>query len=221
MKAANILITKTGVLKLADFGLARAFSLSKSQPNRYTNRVVTLWYRPPELLLGERNYGPPIDMWGAGCIMAEMWTRSPIMQGSSEQHQLTLISQLCGSITPDVFHGVENLDAYSKVELPKGQKRKVKERLKHYVRDQYALDLLDKLLCIDPKQRYDADTALNHDFFWMDPMPLDMARMLSQHTTSMFEFLAPPRRRAAHAQQQQQQQQRPVQNPDQHFERVF
>lgn len=220
MKAANILITKNGILKLADFGLARAFSLSKAQPNRYTNRVVTLWYRPPELLLGERNYGPPIDMWGAGCIMAEMWTRSPIMQGSSEQHQLTLISQLCGSITPEVFPGVENLDAYSKVELPKGQKRKVKDRLKHYVRDQYALDLLDKLLSIDPKQRFDADTALNHDFFWMDPMPIDCGRMLSQHTTSMFEFLAPPRRRGAHLQQQQQQP-RPVQNPDQHFERVF
>ena len=80
MKAANVLITKTGILKLADFGLARAFSNKNNQPNRYTNRVVTLWYRPPELLLGERNYGPPVDMWGAGCIMAEMWTRSPIMQ---------------------------------------------------------------------------------------------------------------------------------------------
>ena len=73
MKAANILITKQGVLKLADFGLARAISISKNNvPNRYTNRVVTLWYRPPELLLGERNYGPPVDMWGAGCIMAEV-----------------------------------------------------------------------------------------------------------------------------------------------------
>lgn len=46
--------------------------------SRYTNRVVTLWYRPPELLLGERNYGPAVDMWGAGCIMAEMWTRCDI-----------------------------------------------------------------------------------------------------------------------------------------------
>lgn len=74
MKAANILITKNGVLKLADFGLARAIS-SNNKPghtNRYTNRVVTLWYRPPELLLGERNYGSPVDLWGAGCIMAEV-----------------------------------------------------------------------------------------------------------------------------------------------------
>ena len=92
MKAANILITKQGILKLADFGLARAISVQKQgHPNRYTNRVVTLWYRPPELLLGERNYGPAVDMWGAGCIMAEMWTRAPIMQGNTEQHQLTLI----------------------------------------------------------------------------------------------------------------------------------
>ena len=219
MKAANILITKKGVLKLADFGLARAFSMAKGQPNRYTNRVVTLWYRPPELLLGERNYGPPIDTWGAGCIMAEMWTRSPIMQGNTEQQQLTLISQLCGSISPEVWPGVENLELYSKLELPKGQKRKVKERLKAYVRDQYALDLLDKLLSLDPKQRLDSDSALNHDFFWMDPMPSELTKMLSQHTTSMFEFLAPPRRPRGPAGPGPS---RPQQhNPDQHYERVF
>ena len=89
MKAANILINKNGVLKLADFGLARPFSFPKlGQANKYTNRVVTLWYRPPELLLGERNYGPPIDVWGAGCVMAEMWTRTPIMQGKVEQDQV-------------------------------------------------------------------------------------------------------------------------------------
>ena len=78
-------------------GMARA---KAGQANRYTNRVVTLWYRPPELLLGERNFGPAVDMWGAGCIMAEMWTRSPIMQGNTDHYQVTLITQLCGLPAP-------------------------------------------------------------------------------------------------------------------------
>ncbi|CAI5765984.1 CDK9 kinase [Podarcis lilfordi] len=155
MKAANVLITRDGVLKLANFG----------QPNRYTSRVVTLWYRPPKLLLGERDYGPPIDVWGAGCIMAELWTQSPIMQGNTEQHQLTLISQLCRCITPEVWPSMDKYKLYEKVDLPKGQKHKVKERLKVYVKDPYALDLIDKLLVLDPAQRIDSDDALNHDFF--------------------------------------------------------
>ncbi len=172
LKAANVLITKQGVLKLADFGLARAISKKAGQPNRYTNRVVTLWYRPPELLLGERNYGPSIDLWGVGCIMAEMWTRCPIMQGNTEQHQLTLIGHLCGAITPEVWPGVDGLELYNRMELPAaGCRRRVKERLKNYVKDKYACDLIDKMLCLDPSKRIDADSALNHDFFWTDPMP--------------------------------------------------
>merc|ERR1719436_112948 len=195
MKAANILITKQGILKLADFGLARAISINKgNQANRYTNRVVTLWYRPPELLLGERNYGPAVDMWGAGCIMAEMWTRSPIMQGNTEQHQLTLIAQLCGAISPDVWPAVQSLDLYNKLDPPRGVKRRVKERLKPYVKDAYACDMIDKLLTLDPSKRIDADSALNHDFFWTDPMPCNLERMLSTHSQSMFEYLAPARR---------------------------
>ena len=177
---------------MADFGLARAISINKAgQPNRYTNRVVTLWYRPPELLLGERNYGPAVDMWGAGCIMAEMWTRSPIMQGGSEQHQLTMIAQLCGAITPEVWPNVDTLDLFNRMEIPRGVKRRVKERLKPYVKDQYACDLIDKLLTLDPSKRIDADSSLNHDFFWTDPMPCSLERMLSTHGQSMFEYLAP------------------------------
>uniref|UniRef100_A0A5S6R3L7 Protein kinase domain-containing protein n=1 Tax=Trichuris muris TaxID=70415 RepID=A0A5S6R3L7_TRIMR len=194
MKAANVLLTRNGVLKLADFGLARPLL---KQEHRYTNRVVTLWYRPPELLLGDRNYTTAIDIWGAGCIMAEMWTRSPIMQGNTEQHQLMLISQLCGSITPETWPTVVDLELYGKVDLPAKLKRKVKERLKPYVRDPLALDLIDTMLTLDPSQRIDADKALNHSFFWTDPMPCSLKRMLSQHTSSMFEYLAPLRRKGA------------------------
>ena len=185
MKSSNVLITKSGVLKLADFGLARAMSKGQ-QSQRYTNRVVTLWYRPPELILGERNYGPPIDIWGAGCIMCEMWTRRPIMQGDSEQKQISLISQLCGSIVPEVWPGVEKLELYSKLDLPKDQKRKIRERLKHYVKDPLAVDLIDKLLVLDPKKRLDSDSALNHDLFWEEPMPCDLSQTLAKFRSSMF-----------------------------------
>ncbi|XP_069119507.1 cyclin-dependent kinase 9-like isoform X1 [Argopecten irradians] len=223
LKAANILITKHGVLKLADFGLARAWSQpQRSNQNKYTNRVVTLWYRPPELLLGERNYGPIIDLWGAGCIMAELWTRTPIMQGKTEQNQMFLICQLCGSITTDVWPNVDKYDLFTQMELPTGQKRKVKERLKAYVKDQYALDLIDKLLVLNPAKRYDADTALNHDFFWTEPEPTDLAKTLSKHTTSMFEYLAPPRRGIQQGQRPHQpNMHRPIHNNDQHFDQVY
>ena len=186
MKSSNILITRSGMLKLGDFGLARA--MSKGQNQRYTNRVITLWYRPPELFLGERNYATPIDMWGAGCIMCEMWTRRPIMQGDTEQKQISLISNLCGSITPEVWPGVESLELYSRLQLPKDQKRRIRERLRHYVRDLHAIDLIDKLLVLDPKRRLDSDGALNHDFFWEDPMPSqsELAHTLSKFRRSMF-----------------------------------
>ena len=123
-----------------------------------------------------------------------MWTRSPIMQGNTEQQQLTLISQLCGSITPEVWPNVESLEFYPKIELPQNQKRKVRERLEPYMKNPYACDLLDKLLTLDPAQRFDSDSALNHDFFWTDPMPMDLSHMMSQLSQSMFEYLVPPRR---------------------------
>ena len=192
MKSSNVLITRDGVLKLADFGLARAMSSGPQQ--RYTSRVVTLWYRPPELILGERSYTAAIDMWGAGCIMAEMWTRQPIMQGDTEQKQISLISQLCGSITPQSWAGVDKLELYRKLQLPQDHNRKVKERLRHFVKDACAVDLIDKLLVVNPKKRLDSDKALNHDFFWTDPLPCDLTSALSSLRSSMFALHTSSRR---------------------------
>lgn len=82
IKGSNLLIDKNGVLKIADFGLANYFSPNKKRP--LTSRVVTLWYRAPELLLGATNYGVGIDLWSAGCLLAEMFSGKPIMPGRTE-----------------------------------------------------------------------------------------------------------------------------------------
>lgn len=81
LKPQNLLIDKEGFLKLADFGLARAFGIPVRS---YTHEVVTLWYRAPEILLGSIQYSTPVDMWSVGCIFAEMVTRKPLFPGDSE-----------------------------------------------------------------------------------------------------------------------------------------
>ncbi|XP_015786124.1 cyclin-dependent kinase 9 [Tetranychus urticae] len=192
MKSANVLITRLGVLKLADFGLGRMVGDAE---DGFTNRVVTLWYRPPELLLGARKYGPSVDLWGAGCIMAEMWTRSALLPGNSESEQLDLISKLCGSITPEVWPSVKQLELFNKLQLMQGQKRRVKDRLSTYMMDSNAHDLLDRLLTLDPSQRINAADALHHDFLWSEPLPGDLSRVLSQFNQSMFEYYKNSRRR--------------------------
>ncbi len=113
MKAANLLINNNGQLQIADFGLARPYRDPGQSwragkgwvggSHRYTNMVVTRWYRPPELLAGEKKYGPPIDMWGIGCILAEMIMGKPLFRGTSEINQLELISALCGSPNEESF----------------------------------------------------------------------------------------------------------------------
>lgn len=82
IKGSNLLIDKNGMLKIADFGLANYFNPNKKRP--LTSRVVTLWYRAPELLLGTTDYGVGIDLWSAGCLLAEMFAGRPIMPGRNE-----------------------------------------------------------------------------------------------------------------------------------------
>jgi serine/threonine-protein kinase BUR1 len=96
IKSSNILVNNKGDLKIADFGLARAFI---ENSGRYTNLVVTRWYRPPELLMGATEYSSKIDIWGVGCVFGEILKRRAILPGNSDMDQLNLIWQLCG--TPD------------------------------------------------------------------------------------------------------------------------
>lgn len=89
------MVDNYGRLKVADFGLARA--LPDNHASSLTPGVVTRWYRPPELLLGERQYTQAVDLWGIGCIFGEMMKRRPILTGTSELDQLSRIFDICGS----------------------------------------------------------------------------------------------------------------------------
>lgn len=91
IKGANLLVNDEGILKIADFGLANFIHSENKQP--LTSRVVTLWYRPPELLLGSYDYGVSVDLWSVGCVFAEMFVKKPILQGRTE----VLITLMCNN----------------------------------------------------------------------------------------------------------------------------
>ena len=159
LKPQNILIDKSGNLRLADFGLARAFGLPIKT---YTHEVVTLWYRAPEILLGAKQYSVPVDMWSVGCIFAEMAQKRPLFLGDSEIDQLFKIFRVLGTPTEETFPGVSQLPDF-KPSFPKW--RPVGFRGVVHNLDEVGLDLLTKMVCYDPAQRISAKDALAHPYF--------------------------------------------------------
>lgn len=159
LKPQNLLIDPEGNIKLADFGLARAFGL----PLRtYTHEVVTLWYRAPEILLGARFYSTPVDVWSIGCIFAEMLMLKALFPGDSEIDQLFRIFRTIGTPDENSWPGVTRLPDY-KPTFPRWEPQSLVKTVSGLDAD--AEDLILKLLIANPEARLPAKKALSHRYF--------------------------------------------------------
>ncbi|PKK69730.1 kinase-like domain-containing protein [Rhizophagus irregularis DAOM 181602=DAOM 197198] len=160
LKPQNLLINKRGELKLADFGLARAFGIPVRS---YSHEVVTLWYRAPDVLMGSRQYSTSIDVWSAGCIFAEMASGRPLFPGSSIKDQLLRIFTVLGTPTEETWPRVSQLPEY-KSDFAIYNRIPLESLLPKL--DSSGIDLLSQqLIEYQPEKRLSAEDALQHPYF--------------------------------------------------------
>jgi cell division cycle 2-like protein len=177
LKTSNLLLNNRGRLKIADFGMARYVG---DPAPRLTQLVVTLWYRAPELLLGEARYGAAVDMWSAGCVMGELLAREPLLQGKNEVDELTRIFELCGVPTEESWPTFRRLPNARLLRLPSQPQQQQQQqqiagssriRAKFPLLTGAGVSLLGGLLALDPARRPSAAEVLEHEYFRQDPRP--------------------------------------------------
>ena len=159
LKPQNLLIDNMGIIKLADFGLARAFGVPIKT---LTHEVLTLWYRAPEILLGQKEYSTPVDIWSLGLIFFEMAHRKPLFAGDSEIDQIFKIFQMYGTPTEKEWAGITKLPYY-KLSFPQFKGRGIRKFNTNI--DEKGVDLLEKMLQLDPAKRISAKKVLVHSYF--------------------------------------------------------
>ncbi len=159
LKPQNLLINRKGELKLADFGLARAFGIPVRS---YSHEVVTLWYRAPDVLMGSRKYSQSIDVWSCGTIFAEMATGRPLFPGTNVQDQLVRIFKVMGTPTEETWPGVSALPEYNP-NVPLYPPLSLEAIIPNLEAAGY--DLFAQMCAYQPELRITCEDALKHDYF--------------------------------------------------------
>lgn len=184
LKTSNILLNNRGELKICDFGLSRQYG-SPLKP--YTQLVVTLWYRAPELLLGTKEYSTAIDMWSLGCIMAELLSKKPLFDGKRDIDQLSKIFRMLGTPNEDIWPGYSKLPG-ARAKFAKQPYNRLREKFPAVsftgglTLSEAGFDLLNRMLTYDPETRISAEDALNHEWFCEVPLPQSRDSMPTFHS---------------------------------------
>ncbi|XP_054142876.1 cyclin-dependent kinase-like 1 isoform X3 [Melozone crissalis] len=161
VKPENILITKHSVIKLCDFGFARILT---GPSDSYTDYVATRWYRSPELLVGDTQYGPPVDVWAVGCVFAELLAGLPLWPGQSDVDQLYLIRRTLGDLIPRHQQVFSTNQFFSGVRIPDPEIMEPLE-VKFPNISYSALALMKGCLRMDPAERQSCEQLLQHPYF--------------------------------------------------------
>ena len=167
LKPANLLISHTGHLKIADFGLARVFIQDGSR--LYSHQVATRWYRAPELLYGARTYDQSVDLWAVGTIFGEMLNKSPLFPGESDIEQLCCVLRALGTPDEKKWPGLKELPDFKKITFPENEAVPFEQLVPDASLS--AIDLLKRFLVYSSKQRILAKQALLHKYFFTEPLP--------------------------------------------------
>ena len=163
IKCSNILINNNGKIKLADFGLAR--NINPNNTKKYTYKVVTLWFRAPELLLGETLYTTAIDIWSCGCVFGELLSGVCPFQATDEIGLFEKICEKLGTPNELIWPGVTKLPLWNRLCPKTNFNNSFREHYKQFNFDEITMDLFVKMLQLNPKKRLTIDEALNHPFF--------------------------------------------------------
>eukprot|EP00039_Didymoeca_costata_P016542 m.298648 g.298648 ORF g.298648 m.298648 type:complete len:329 (-) comp16409_c1_seq36:1804-2790(-) len=175
LKPSNLLVSETGIIKVADFGLARCFHKESEKPssddrNRlYSHQVATRWYRAPELLYGARCYDETVDIWAVGCIFAEMLNNSPLFPGDNDIDQMSCVFKLLGTPTSTTWPEANTLPDFHKISFDHIDPCLWSEKFPDIPCD--ARTLLAKMVQFRAVQRPSASSVLEDTYFLNDPPP--------------------------------------------------